>query len=732
MALKFRKNYFSIYIILIILVLIIFFLFQSTFINFFYEKEVYHSTKIHSDIEISRNKFGLSKIKCKDINDYYFATGFMQSYDRFIQIETLRRIGKGELSSFLKEDFTEYDKIIRDLDLVKISKNIKNDSLNSDYNVILVKYVNGINFFLKNFKDKLPLEFGLINYEVDKYTVEDIYLIDQVYKLMKSNTLKVDLFVIINTIQFGKSKSKKLFDMLDLNVSDDMLTKLSSRKYTYGELNYLKKIYSFIEFINYGKPTDFDSPYYINSEGDKLISYNHYSKTFVNFGPYYQESYYENDTLSGLYNVGLPIPFISRKNQIVFSELINNKDYYHIDLYEVSDKKLKYKSIIDSTYFNFNITIDSIYFKDKIKLEYIYRTKSNMKVINYNNDNFSLALSIDYHNDISNNRLDYIHNLIFNDSLIDLSSNNFQHIYLNNDLNTVVEQGIYNSTLDSINIFDKKEYISNSLISIDDYYYNDKYSDSYHNKRFEELISDDHKFSLTDLRLINNDNKNIFAEEYLPKYLKIFKTIKNYKIQNNYYNKLKKWDYIDEVKSIESKLFKDINNNIIEEYLSLNYNSELFRYFQENLQFKNNLIKNLFSKLKDEEINRIVINAWKKCIKNYNNDKLAMTDRSIKVNHFLTYYNNNDLISLPVDNYKGSENSIKFFHNFEDNLITNNASLIFNLNENKNYLILNFGESARLESVWNKNLFEIWTTGGLVECKLEFDSNNKIIEIKRK
>jgi hypothetical protein len=47
-------------------------------------------------------------------------------------------------------------------------------------------------------------------------------------------------------------------------------------------------------------------------------------------------------------------------------------------------------------------------------------------------------------------------------------------------------------------------------------------------------------------------------------------------------------------------------------------------------------------------------------------------------------------------------------------------------------LIMNFGESARLESIWNKNLFEIWKTGGLVESKLEFEGNEKIIEIKKK
>ena len=226
MALKFSKNHFSIYAIILILLFIIYFLFQSTFINFLNEKEIYESSKIQSNIDISRSKFGFTKIQCKSVNDYYFASGFMQSYDRFIQIETLRRIGKGELSSFLKQDLTVYDKILKDLNLIDIAYLTKNDPINKNYNIILQKYVDGINFFINKYKDKLPLEFGLINYDVDIYTLEDIYLISEVYKLMNNNTLKVDLFSIINIIQFGKTKANKLFEMLNIKVSEEMLNNI--------------------------------------------------------------------------------------------------------------------------------------------------------------------------------------------------------------------------------------------------------------------------------------------------------------------------------------------------------------------------------------------------------------------------------------------------------------------------------------------------------------------------
>lgn len=735
MALKFSKNHFSIYAIILILISIIYFLFQSTFINFFNEKERFESTIIDSNIDISRSKFGFTKVKCKSVDDYYFATGFIQSYDRFIQIETLRRIGKGELSSFLKQDLTVYDKILKDLNLTDIAIKTKNDSLNFNYNVVLQNYVNGINFFINKYKDKLPLEFGLINYKVDNYTLEDIYLISEVYKLMNNNTLKVDLFALINIIEFGKTKANKLFDMLNIKVSDEMLSNISTKKYTYGELNYLKKIYEFIEFINYGKPASFDSPYYINSDGDKLVSYNHFSKTFINFGLYYQESFINNDTLSALYNVGSPIPLISRKNKVVFSETNNNKDNYNIKLYDISENKLKYKSLLDSVYYNFNIGIDSIKYNNKIKLEYNYKTKNTKKIINYDNENFTLGISIDLDNHIGNNKLDYVHNMIFNDSLIDYNSTYFKYLYLNNNLNTVVEQGYYSKIIDTINIYNDEVSFNNNLEKVDDYFINNIYDKFIYNRRLKELISDNHKFTLTDLRLINNDNKNIFAEEYLSKYLNYINISNSSNEVKKIFKKLKKWDFIEDINSIESRFFKDLSDNIILEYLESNYNKSVYRYFEENIHFKNIFIINIFSKLDEDSISDYVRKSWKKSLNTYLNIKnfeKQNNTNEIKVNHFITYYNNSNIMSLTIENYKASENCIKFFHNFENSLITNNTSLIFNLNENKNYLIMNFGESARLESVWNKNLFEIWKTGGLVESKLEFEGNEKIIEIKKR
>lgn len=719
MALKSRIYKLGVYFIFFILILIIFFLFQTTFIDFFDEKENYYTDKINSQIKIGRNKYGFTKVKCNSIEDYYFSTGFMQANDRFIQLELLRKIGKGELSLFLKSDLSIYDKILKDFDLIEKAKNIKNN--NSEINYFLNKYVEGINLFIEKNKNHLPLEFGLINYDIEKFNIDDIYLINEVYNLMYDNNLKINLFALISSIQLGINKTEKLFDLLNIKINKNMLNNISSRKYTYGELNYLNKIYELIELLNYGLPISFDSPYYIKSSNQKLFAFNHYSKTFLNFSPYYQESYLNEDTISALYYIGLPFPKFQRKNNIVYSEIRNNFSSYYLKLYDISENRLKYKILNDTNFYRFNISIDTIRLNNKSKLNYSYITDNNETVINYDDNNFSLGLSLN--SNYNNNNFKYLHTLLFKDSIINYSGNNFSYIYFNNNIKYQINEGEYYNIIDTINIFNSNTYTAYSLTELDNYYINNNINSNYNN-RLIDLLSDDHKFTLTDLRLINNDNKNILAELYLDTLLNFLNANGN-KTQKIILNKLKNWDKIDEINKTESILFNLLCDEFIKNYLNENYSQNIYKYVFQTPYLKNILLNNLFKNMNESEI----IKHLKKTFDSFSKVNLDKLQKNYKLKHILTYYNNKELISLELENYKGNENNIKFFHNFEKNLITNNASMIFNLNENKNYLILNSGQSARLESTWYKNLFKIWTTGGLVESILEFKDEEQIIEI---
>lgn len=734
MALRFTKNYLSIYFILFILMLIFFFLFQSTFIDFYNENEKLTSNKINNDIEIYRNKFGFTKVKIGTIEDYYFALGFSQSYDRFLQLELLRKLAKGEMSSFLKEDNYVLDKIIRDIDLQSRASFSYKQNENSPIHQYIQNYVNGINFFISNYYNKLPLEFGLINYDINNFDIEDIYLIDELYNLMYDNNLKLNLFSLISSIKLGTNKAKKLFSQLNISLNEDMLKTISSRKYTYGELKYIIELYNIINFLNYGVPINFDSPYFINSKGEIIFSYNHYSKTFLNFSPYYSEYYVAQDTISGFFRVGSPFPQIIRKNELIYSELNNNLKSNYISLYDISDNKLKYKKLEDNVFTEFEIGIDTINLGAKSKLEYFYKTKENEKVINFSQESFSLGIAIGNYKSTNPNKFQFLHNLLYFNKYEEYQGNNISYMFLKDTIQYYTSIGSYLNDYDSINIFNQKPFYSNDRKTINDIFFNNSKFYSPFNQRLEELLSDDHKFNLTDIRLINNDNKNVFAETYFPKILKNIKIDNENKNESKVMELLLQWDYIDEKRKIETDFFYNFNLNIIELYLKKYYDLELMTYIVDNPYLKLMILKSLFDRHDEEDIINFINLSWAKTIEKYdlNKEDFNQIESKYKIEHILTYFNNKELINLPLDNFKGSEYSINFFHNFANYLITNNSSIVFKLNDKKNYVIQNSGQSARLESEWNKNLFKIWTTGGLVESKLNFDNDNKIIHIKSK
>lgn len=735
MALRLTKTYISIYLIIIILFILLISIFQSTFFDFYNENEELESNAIVGDIEVFRNKFGFAKVKTNSIEDYYFAVGFIQSYDRFLQLELLRKLAKGELSSFLQENHFELDKIIRDIDLKKRAEYNYKLNLNSPFIEYLNNYVSGINFFISNYNNKLPLEFGLINYNIKKFTVKDIFLIEEIYNLMYDNNLKLNLFGLISSIKLGINKSKNLFNHLGITLDEGMLKTISSRKYTYGELNYLMDIYKYINLINYGIPLNFDSPYFIKSNNSILFSYNHYSKTFMNFSPYYTVFLVGNDTLSGLYKIGSPFPNVMRKNELIFSELNQNLKSNYLTLFDISNNKLNYSLVGDSTLNEFEIGIDTIALNDNTsKLKYFYNTKNNNKVINHSQEDLSIGLAIGTYNLDLNNKFEYLHNLLFFNKIDTYHGSNLSYIYLKDSLKFKMNLGKYLNKIDTLNIFSQDILEINDKKEIQNLFFHEYKLYSPYNERLKELLSDDHKFNLTDIRLINNDNKNRLAEVYLGAVLKSINFDKNNDKEVEIYKSLKNWDFIEEQNRLESFFFEQFLLNIIEEFMVKYYDIELKDFILDTPYLKLVMIKNIFELTKDEVTDSIISTSWQNTLEliDYKNGEFLFNKDINKINHILTYFNKKDLINLPLENYKGSENSINFFHNFVNYLITNNSSIIFKLNENKNYVIQNSGQSGRIESEWNKNLFKIWTTGGLVESNLNYDKMNKIIHIKKK
>lgn len=717
MALKSKIFLYSIFLILIIITIL---LIQGTFIESSDNVKYINSNGINEDIKIYRNEYGIPNIESSNLEDYYFALGYMNAKDRLLQLELQRKLAKGELSNFLNSDFVVVDKFIRDLGLEKKaiinSKNLDSNSIR-----FVKKYIKGINRYLSLNKNKLPYEFGVTNHYISDYQISDILLLEELYKLQKNNVIKEKLFIIMSIINIGKTKTLKLLKELNLKVKQENINLIASKEYTYGKLKYLYKIFKIIDKISLSNSSFVEPIYIINNDSTRLFSYSNISKSFLNFGDYSIQANVDSVELIAIYDVGRITPKIIRKsNNQIFCELRNDYDYYDINLFDIAEKKYLYKDYLDTNFTKFKIEIDTFSFKNKQKYIYSYSIDSLNDLICYDDDlsNFGINLKS---NLIENNWINYYFNNFELDKKVEYFGDDKSFISFKND--SLFEYDLSINIEDSINIYSYKR---NNIKDIKSYYPSDYISYPKNQnmifKRLQNLLSDDHNFNLTDVKLINNDNKNILASKHLWKLIKILKKHKFNKNKKNQIEKLKNWDYLDNYNTPTSQLFEFIINNFLIEYFKINYNEQVYELLEYLPEFKLTISDRLLNKItNDLEIEKIFINSFK-------NNKLNLEHKSKSIPHIITYFNNKEIISLNLQNIRAGFSGIRYCYEYNNSFILNNSSLFFDINNKSNSIMMNFGSSSDLESQWNTNLFELWLTGGTIESN--FDNVNKKLIIK--
>lgn len=673
--------------------------------------EIYEEIKnnyISNEINIYRNEYGLPKIKCDNLNDFYFALGYITAKDRLLQLELSRRIAKGELSEFVNSDYIKLDKIIKDLKFDYYARK-KKSGLDSLSTKLFKNYVNGINSYLNLQKNRLPFEFGVTNHKLNEFTILDILLIDELFSFQKDNKIKESLFLLMSQINLGKTKTSKLFNDLGITYDSTYYNLVSTRKFTYGDLKYLYDLYTWIDQINQGR-IEYSDPVFITKyQNSYLLSYTNISKSWLNNSEYYIESEINDKYYSFMFDVGSITPNIMRiDTSMVFSKLNNVESNFNINLYDVVDKKYLFRSYQDTNYTKFKISIDTIKYLSNEKYYYSYQIDSSRDLLVFSDDlrNFGISISKNYEN---SNWYNYYFSKVLNKNQLNYFGEQKSFLIIVND--TIKRQDLSineNQELKDINTIFQNKYISENK--------------NIFNNRINELLLDDHNFTITDLKLINNDNKNILASKYLKTILSVVKNT-NSKNANEIRSKLKNWDYLDDINNKYSELFNQLINKFTQKYLDKVYNKQTSELLNSIPQLKHKLTITLLKRLKnDEDLKNILRNSISEL-------DLKIKIRNNEVSHILNKYKYNKIISLSLQNLQAGFSSIRYYYSYKNNQIMNNSSLLFYLNYPYNSLMMLHGASNDIKSEWHTNLYELWKTGGTIESKFGFENCKLIVKI---
>jgi len=292
---------------------------------------VLKSDKILSKIEIKRNKWGVPFIRAENIEDLFFAIGFVHAQDRLYQMELSRRMAQGRLSEIfgkmtINSDLRQKEMLVEE----SIEKTLK--ETNPKIKEMLRHYSDGINYFIET--QNLPFEFKFLNYRPERWKIEDSISILKIMEgMLCRDGSELYNYQLVNAIGFERAKK-----LIYGNYGTSIIKKEEYDRMKGGILSdeFLQKPEEGIGSNNWvisGKLTDTGFPYLANDPHLGLM-----------FPSYFYQIYAETPDLELCGNTlpGTPLIVIGRNKNIGWGFTNVESDVMDYYILEVNPEKNQY------------------------------------------------------------------------------------------------------------------------------------------------------------------------------------------------------------------------------------------------------------------------------------------------------------------------------------------------------------------------------------------------------
>ena len=129
-------------------------------------------TILNQPVEVYRDEYGVPHIFAGNESDLFRAAGFVAAQDRLWQMDFSRRVANGQLSEIFGEITVDHDKFVRIWGFKRTAEEIV-EILSPESRLALNAYADGVNAFIETHTKQLPIEFSLLNYQPEKWKIED-------------------------------------------------------------------------------------------------------------------------------------------------------------------------------------------------------------------------------------------------------------------------------------------------------------------------------------------------------------------------------------------------------------------------------------------------------------------------------------------------------------------------------------------------------------------------------
>ncbi len=131
---------------------------------------------LSAPVTVLRDAQGVPHIQAQNLHDLFEAEGYVTAQDRLWQLDMGRRFGAGELSEILGPAFLEVDRKHRYLQFRHTAEELLAD-LSPTERGQAEAYVAGVNAYIAQRTDDLPIEFRILRYRPRPWTLADTYIL---------------------------------------------------------------------------------------------------------------------------------------------------------------------------------------------------------------------------------------------------------------------------------------------------------------------------------------------------------------------------------------------------------------------------------------------------------------------------------------------------------------------------------------------------------------------------
>jgi penicillin amidase len=164
------------------------------------------------EVIVERDRWGVPHIRANSLEDLAEAQGYVMAQDRLWQMDLLRRVARGQLSEILGKSTLAIDKDFRTMEFGRAADR-ELASMDAESRSLLEAYALGVNRFIKEHGDHLPLEFSLLSYKPQPWQAPDSLTITAYMYRTLSNVWQNELDRATVEARVGSDRAKDLFSI---------------------------------------------------------------------------------------------------------------------------------------------------------------------------------------------------------------------------------------------------------------------------------------------------------------------------------------------------------------------------------------------------------------------------------------------------------------------------------------------------------------------------------------